>query len=666
MKLTFSSEYLSIKEFPQKKLEKFSLITGVNGSGKTHLLKAIDNGSINVDILQNRTESIYYDFNSLFPKNSELYNGISFYEQRDEIIETLKLSFRDNISVLKRIPSIFNREKNKNYDIKSIEKIKKDDIESLIKRKEDVFSQMEDDIHAVDHSMDQLKTAIKLATGVKKNISTNYPLFRFNDLDKLCSEYPFKIFFLGSENFERIDVKEDGDLFNFGFSELFLKYFKTKNINRLRHLDQIEKLGAQYVPFSNEEFEQTHGKEPWKIVNQIFDSARIDLKINHPNDYGKEDFIAKITKKSTDVDIEFSHLSSGEKIICCFAISLFNFHRKEEIFSKPKLLLLDEIDAPLHPSMSRQIVDIIRDVLVEGQGVNVIMATHSPSTIAVAPKDAIFMMRPGEPGLHKVSQNEAISALTTEIPTLSIDYSGRRQVFVESGYDAARYEKLYRCLKTDLNSERSLSFVSTGPRKKEEKKENGPGGCEVVRRIVRDLVDNGNKSVFGLIDWDKKNEIGERVFVLAKDKRYAIENCLLDPLLVGALAIYTDREWAHGKGIAIGRTYVELAALDDDEIQATIDAVERHLFELSADQHFGERSTVKYFGGKQASISDSYLTMNGHELEGRIKQKFEIFRIYHNDGQIISEIIGKIITDYKQYTPIELIDSFNSILKLDV
>jgi hypothetical protein len=136
--------------------------------------------------------------------------------------------------------------------------------------------------------------------------------------------------------------------------------------------------------------------------------------------------------------------------------------------------------------------------LVKEQGIPVILVTHCPSSVAVAPDKAIYVMRPGQPGLHKVSKRQAIAAVAAEIPTLAIDFAGRRQVFVEGRYDAERYEKLYGRLSGRISYERALSFVAVGRTK----------GCDQVKRIVHDLAAAGNDSVFGLTDWDKKEQSG--------------------------------------------------------------------------------------------------------------------------------------------------------------
>ena len=48
MKLTYVKKHLSVDQFDDFELPDFAVLTGMNGSGKTHLLQAINNGSITV------------------------------------------------------------------------------------------------------------------------------------------------------------------------------------------------------------------------------------------------------------------------------------------------------------------------------------------------------------------------------------------------------------------------------------------------------------------------------------------------------------------------------------------------------------------------------------------------------------------------------------------
>ena len=55
MQLKVKQAYKSIDTLPKNiKLPDFTVITGVNGSGKSHLLESIENGSIQIDEIQSR------------------------------------------------------------------------------------------------------------------------------------------------------------------------------------------------------------------------------------------------------------------------------------------------------------------------------------------------------------------------------------------------------------------------------------------------------------------------------------------------------------------------------------------------------------------------------------------------------------------------------------
>jgi AAA ATPase domain len=256
------------------------------------------------------------------------------------------------------------------------------------------------------------------------------------------------------------------DVFQQSFSQLFMTYFEMQKLNRLRRLDQNEGRMPAMPPLTEKEFEAQYGIEPWVFVNQILNESGLDFEIDHPIDYSTTMFTPQLRKKNSGVELKFSELSSGERVLMSFSFCLYYSADNRQSFERPKLLLLDEIDAPLHPSMSRRIVETIQKTLVKEQNVNVIFCTHSPSTVAVSPEEAVYAMHVEKPGLHKLGKRQAINILTYEIPTLSIDFSGRRQVFVESLYHAERYDKLYRTLSSRIASERSLGFIAVGKNNK--------------------------------------------------------------------------------------------------------------------------------------------------------------------------------------------------------
>lgn len=64
MELTFQKPYISIKAMPTVEMSNFSVLTGINGSGKTHLLKAVEQGFIKV--------------NNLIPQEIVYFNNATF------------------------------------------------------------------------------------------------------------------------------------------------------------------------------------------------------------------------------------------------------------------------------------------------------------------------------------------------------------------------------------------------------------------------------------------------------------------------------------------------------------------------------------------------------------------------------------------------------------
>ena len=64
MQLNYTSEYKSLKSINSIELASFSIITGLNGVGKTQLLQAISNGSAQIEGIP--PNSILYYNNGTF------------------------------------------------------------------------------------------------------------------------------------------------------------------------------------------------------------------------------------------------------------------------------------------------------------------------------------------------------------------------------------------------------------------------------------------------------------------------------------------------------------------------------------------------------------------------------------------------------------------------
>ena len=193
----------------------------------------------------------------------------------------------------------------------------------------------------------------------------------------------------------------------------------------------------------------------------------------------------------------------------------------------PSLIIFDEPDAYLHPSLCSTMLKVIKDVLIGEHGIKVIMTTHSPTTVAMLPETSLFCMKEGV--MKKTTKQEAILALTAGLNTISVYYENVKQVFVEADNDNIFLTNVYHQAMTAglLNKDINLRFVNVGDKK--------DGGCTTATKVVNDLWKAGNKTVYGIIDYDGKNNPSERIKILGGGSRYAIDNYLMDPLVLSML-----------------------------------------------------------------------------------------------------------------------------------
>ena len=89
----------------------------------------------------------------------------------------------------------------------------------------------------------------------------------------------------------------------------------------------------------------------------------------------------------------------------------------------PKIILFDEVDSNLHPTMIKILLKVIDETLLKNE-TKVIMVTHSPTMVALAPEESIYIMNKfGKNRLEKKPKNEALSILTEGLATLESGFS---------------------------------------------------------------------------------------------------------------------------------------------------------------------------------------------------------------------------------------------------
>lgn len=138
---------------------------------------------------------------------------------------------------------------------------------------------------------------------------------------------------------------------------------------------------------SDQEFIERYGQPPWDQISELLVAFGLPYKAQAPSWRLDENVTLTLQRNLDDAKVVFTALSSGERVLLRFVLSIFRFDPLRVNLSVPKFLLLDEMDASLHPEMARRWLSTIRAELVERRGIKCILTTHSPTTVAVAPED---------------------------------------------------------------------------------------------------------------------------------------------------------------------------------------------------------------------------------------------------------------------------------------
>jgi predicted ATPase len=362
------------------------------------------------------------------------------------------------------------------------------------------------------------------------------------------------------------------------------------------------------------------GPAPWEIFQRILDRSGLPYTVSTPAKLQSiHRYQLNLSSTKGEV-IELSALSSGEQVIFGMGTWLFG---ADESLGKPKLLLLDEPDAHLHPAMTKRFLATLEDVLVNEHGVGVVLTTHSPTTVALVRSEAsIFSLVSTADGFipQRASRDQALGTLLVGVPSLRVDRANTRQVFVESAMDEDVLTALQGCLQQHLDPEVSLHFVASGA-----KKDRDTGNCTRVIHLVERLVDAGNTTVRGLIDWDRSATATTHVHVLCSNVRYAIENVVLDPLGIAALLLRHRLVKSEQLGLPRELQWRAFMTSDLQTWQCAVDGVSvaiRGSIRQQAGQDANEMVNVEYVGGRMLQVPKLLLVLRGHDLETAVTTAF--------------------------------------------
>lgn len=670
MHLSLNQPYISIQTFhsPPESLPKLIVITGLNGCGKTHLLRAIEKGNIVAYNNQDRaiTRIKFFNYESLKPK--------------DEMIDKDDLN-REKQMFWSKINSVGSGQKAeaiKQLTDESGQLLSEADLQKLYEDLSDHLmhnadlSSLSEKYRKALEIKEKCLTALKshiannLTTALNQNQNTQEALVgkaiksrgaSVEDiLDRLQQKTPLPLFLLDFPIFQNLyEPFIAYDPFQRSYSMWFSRYLEEWRRNR-DDRDNYEQLGHTDTKYkSDEDFVRLYGKFPWEEIRNFFKEINLPFSISAPKAGSQNPFKAIITDQDGN-KIDFNDFSSGENILLSLISALSYARENDKLTTLPELLLLDEIDAPLHPAMTNFLLQTLENTFVERQDISVVLTTHSPSTVAMAPEESLYELKKNgtTKNLIKVTKDAAIARLTTGVPTLSVAYENRRLVFVESKYDAAYYTSLddlikyYQLGSSEVDGKKfSLFFHSAGGAHR--------GDCDLVKEHTKKLRDNGVNTVYGVIDWDRKNTNTEAVFVLGENQGYSIETFLLDPLIIGCLLLH-DNIVPKDLIIHQVKSANEVLKFNQDKKQEFADSILKF---IKSDQELaGERICRHYAGGFFLQLPVWFCHhdegSNGHDLEYVYSEKIPQLKRYHKN--IKGACINIVLKNYHELIPQVFID----------
>jgi predicted ATPase len=392
VRLVFKQPRLSISSFHPIELPELAVLTGVNGSGKSHLLEAIQQKKVVYEGFEEGSV-VLFSYETFKLDQEALANAVSINQERESLWSILQNNVKPE----------------------------------SIKWK----AALGDGYAALSAS--SIASGIALWNAHHPNIKSYKQAVRSYFLQPnfkqqpqwqaiygLAQISPYTLDEVPREYFDRhismLTLKNDFLPQQIG--KIIWDYFVKQRNNQVNeYQSNTHSLPLPYL--SPQDFRTRYGVPPWEIINEIllsFDSLSYEIESPEKRNYFDSYQLKLRHKHKSDLEVDFHHLSSGERILMALVASVYKANTTGQF---PDILLLDEIDASLHPSMMRNLLDVIRRVFLP-KGVKVILITHSATTVALAPEESIFVMnRTGVDRIQKKSKSDALKILTDGYATLN-------------------------------------------------------------------------------------------------------------------------------------------------------------------------------------------------------------------------------------------------------
>ena len=433
MRLILKQPYLSIQEMNGFYLPDFAVLIGRNGVGKTQLLDAITKGAVSVSGLSN-SEIEKYDIQTFQPRSSGSagWGGSLFAESTAERyfsmkpgpapVETAKTIFSDTLQDFQlregskerhQFEEELRNQVSQMPDFGMFPNINKDAALSSYSK-----AILNDVIRPLKTEGQQSRTSRSDGKGSCGNDSTILVSLAM----KLTGKLPHELLrddVLRAASYEGKTIRNE-------ISQAFVRY-KVEQYSWAHTQGETSEKSIQTL--LGEYRQRTC--PPWVMLRRNLDRMReasddpelFNFEFSDPEqdwlnhaDHQQYSFETQFRNRATGRSYRLENLSSGEKILMSLCLATFNRTMGRR---QPKLVLLDELDALLHPSMTSALIAGLKDQFVNND-TRVIMATHSVTTVSMLEDEEIVRLgrNGGKVDVQPVSKSEAVAELSEGLATI--------------------------------------------------------------------------------------------------------------------------------------------------------------------------------------------------------------------------------------------------------
>lgn len=166
-----------------------------------------------------------------------------------------------------------------------------------------------------------------------------------------------------NSDFEKYTPIETGrrDLFSVSLADIFSTYTYLHTINGFKRF-RVEKFTDDVSFLEEDAFVESYGSPPWDALNDVLADVGMRYRFERPEPFVLPPYPQpRLVDMDSGLDVPLTELSSGEKTLLTIALAAYSADHRRMAIEKPAVILLDEPDAALHPSMVRSLLRLISD-----------------------------------------------------------------------------------------------------------------------------------------------------------------------------------------------------------------------------------------------------------------------------------------------------------------